>query len=146
MTPRERARKSAGKMWEEDNASKWMGMSIADIDEGTATLELTVAGHHCNGHGMCHGGVIFSLADSAFAFACNSRNQRTVAQHNIISYIRPASEGDRLLAVSREVSLSGRSGIYDTRVTNQNSQVIAEFRGCSRIIGGTLFKELESAK
>ena len=146
MTPRERARKSANSMWEDDNASKWIGVSIAEIDEGTATLELTVASHHCNGHGMCHGGVIFSLADSAFAFACNSRNQRTVAQHNTISYLRPANEGDKLRAVAHEISLSGRSGVYDTRVTNQSNHVIAEFRGCSRIIGGTLFEEQESAK
>ncbi|SEG10939.1 acyl-CoA thioesterase [Jhaorihella thermophila] len=141
MTPQERARRSAQAMWAEDNASKWAGMEITHIDEGTATLELTVEPHHCNGHGICHGGVTFMLADSAFAFACNSRNQSTVAQHNVISFIAPGRQGDRLRAVAREVSLTGRSGIYDVTVTNQDGTVIAEFRGMSRAIKGQLFKE-----
>ena len=141
MTPTERARKSAEAMWADDNASKWAGMEITHIDEGTATLALTVAAHHCNGHAICHGGVIFMLADSAFAFACNSRNQSTVAQHNLINYLAPGREGDRLTAAAREVSLNGRSGIYDVTVTNQDGQTIAEFRGMSRAIKGQLFDE-----
>lgn len=141
MTPQERARRSARAMWAEDNASKWAGMEITHIDEGTATLEMTVQAHHCNGHGICHGGVTFMLADSAFAFACNSRNQATVAQHNVISFIAPGRQGDRLRAVAREVSLTGRSGIYDVTVTNQDGTVIAEFRGMSRAIRGHLFQE-----
>ncbi len=141
MTPTERARKSAEAMWANDNASKWAGMAITDVDEGTATLELTVEAHHCNGHAICHGGVIFMLADSAFAFACNSRNQSTVAQHNLINYLAPGMQGDRLTALAREVSLTGRSGIYDVTVTNQDGQKIAEFRGMSRAIKGQLFEE-----
>ncbi|TDK43828.1 hydroxyphenylacetyl-CoA thioesterase PaaI [Antarcticimicrobium luteum] len=141
MTPTERAKKSADAMWANDNASKWAGMEITHIDEGTATLDLTVEAHHCNGHAICHGGVIFMLADSAFAFACNSRNQSTVAQHNLINFLAPGKQGDRLTAHAREVSLTGRSGIYDVTVTNQDGQRIAEFRGMSRAIKGHLFDE-----
>ncbi|MEM9342310.1 MAG: hydroxyphenylacetyl-CoA thioesterase PaaI [Pseudomonadota bacterium] len=141
MTPKERAEKSAAAMWSYDRASAWLGMSLDDVDEGTATLSLIVEQHHTNGHGMCHGGVIFALADSAFAFACNSRNQSSVAQHNTITYVAPGKLGDRLIAVAREVSLSGRSGIYDVSVKAQSGELIAEFRGCSRAIPGTLFEE-----
>lgn len=141
MTPKERARKSADTMWRDDEASAWIGMEIKDVDEGTATLSLKVQKHHTNGHGNCHGGVTFTLADSAFAFACNSRNQRSVAQHNTISYIAPAQLDDTLTATAREVSLVGRSGIYDVTVVNQDNIIIAEFRGCSRAIRGNLFEE-----
>ena len=141
MTPKERAHKSAQAMWENDKASKWIGMQISNMDEGIASLNLTVQDNHCNGHGICHGGIIFSLADSAFAFACNSRNQATVAQHNTISYIAPGQLGDTLTADAREVSLSGRNGIYDVTVINQDNKKIAEFRGMSRAINGNLFLE-----
>lgn len=143
MTPEQRAKESAAVMWADDNASSWFGFAREKIGEGTATLSLTVTTHHTNGHGMCHGGVIFALADSAFAFACNSRNQVTVAQHNTITFIAPGQIGDILTAQAREVSLTGRSGIYDVTVTNQSGTHIAEFRGCSRSIGGTLFDEEE---
>ncbi len=141
MTPQQRAERSSQAMWAEDNASKWAGMEITEIAEGRAVLELTVEAHHCNGHGICHGGITFMLADSAFAFACNSRNQATVAQHNIISYLAPGRKGDRLRAEATELSLTGRSGIYDVKVTNQSGTVIAEFRGMSRAIKGQLFEE-----
>ncbi len=141
MTPQDRARKAAAVMWADDNASKWTGMTLAEVDEGTATLEMTIEPHHCNGHGICHGGVTFMLADSAFAYACNSRNQSTLAQHNLISFLAPGRVGDRLTATAAEVSLAGRSGIYDVTVTNQNGQKIAEFRGMSRAIKGQLFQE-----
>lgn len=141
MTPRERATCSATAMWEADNASKWAGMVLGDVDEGQAALSLVVAPHHCNGHGICHGGVTFMLADSAFAFACNSRNQSTLAQHNVISYIAPGRLGDTLTAHATEVSMSGRSGIYDVKVTTQVGTLIAEFRGMSRTIKGQLFDE-----
>jgi acyl-CoA thioesterase len=90
-----------------------------------------------NGHGIAHGGFIFTLADSAFAFACNSHNERAVAAQGGITFIRPGKLGDQLVATAREVSKSGRSGIYDVRVT-AGDVVIAEFRGHSRTIGGTL--------
>lgn len=141
MTPDDRAQKSAHHMWQQDHASQWMGMEMTHISEGEAVMELTVKKHHCNGHGMCHGGVIFTLADSAFAFACNSRNQVTVAQHNSITYIASGRLGDRLSAKATEISLTGRSGITDVQVTNQSGVLIAEFRGLSRSIKGTVFDE-----
>lgn len=141
MTTKERAEKSAAAMWANDNASVWMGMELIEVDEGRAVLALTIAPHHANGHGICHGGITFTLADSAFAFACNSRNQATVAQHNVISYTAPAKVGDRLTATATEVSLAGRSGIYDVQVTNSAGQVVAEFRGFSRTISGQHFQE-----
>ena len=142
MTPKERAEESAAMMWAEDNASKWAGIEITHIDEGTATAELTVEAHHCNGHKICHGGVTFLLADSAFAFACNSYNRLAVAQHNTISFMRPGRVGAMLVAEAREVSLAGRSGIYDVTVRD-GASVIAEFRGASRLIDGAHF-EMES--
>ncbi|NOE35778.1 hydroxyphenylacetyl-CoA thioesterase PaaI [Ruegeria sp. HKCCD7318] len=141
MTPKERAEKSAAAMWANDEASKWFGMELAQVDEGHAILTLTVAEHHCNGHGICHGGVTHALADSAFAFACNSRNVSTVGQHTMMSYLAPGKKGDRLTATASEVNVSGRSGIYDVRVTNQDNTLIAEFRGMSRAVGGQNFQE-----
>ncbi len=128
-------------MWSSDQASRWLGMRLVSVDVGTATLTLEVAAHHCNGHGICHGGITFALADSAFAFACNSRNQATVAQHNAITYIAPAQLGDTLTATARELSLTGRSGIYDIRVADQDDRTVAEMRGLSRAIKGRLFEE-----
>ncbi|WP_300056514.1 hydroxyphenylacetyl-CoA thioesterase PaaI [uncultured Roseobacter sp.] len=141
LTSKERAERSAQAMWAPDRASHWMGMALHEVDEGTATLSLEVQPHHCNGHGMCHGGVTFALADSAFAFACNSRNRTTVAQQNSITYVAPAHQGDTLTARAEERALNGRSGIYDVQVTNQTGAVIAEFRGLSRQIKGQLFNE-----
>ncbi len=141
MTPKERAEKSAAAMWANDEASKWFGMEIVEVDEGGAVLAMTVEKHHCNGHGTCHGGVSHALADSAFAFACNSRNKSTVGQHTVMSYLSPGRLGDRLTATATEVSLTGRSGIYDVRVTNQDNTLIAEFRGMSRTINGQHFEE-----
>ena len=141
MDPNERARASAEAMWADDGASQALGMEIVAVEEGSATLCIKIGQHHCNGHGNCHGGIIFSLADSAFAFACNSRNQRAVAQHAFVSYVSPARKGDILTARAREVSLSGRNGIYDVSVMRQNGDVIAEFRGASRAVSGHLFDE-----
>lgn len=128
-------------MWASDDASKWLGMALAAVTPGGAVLTLTVEKHHTNGHDICHGGVIFSLADSAFAFACNSYNKLAVAQHNIISFIAPGRLGDTLTATAHEVSLLGRNGIYDVRVTRGDGTVIAEMRGCSRVIAGQHFDE-----
>lgn len=141
MTPKERAERAATALWEQDSASRWLGMEIESVDEGVAVLTLIVQPHHANGHGICHGGITYALADSAFAVACNSRNQSTVAQHNSISYIAPAKLGDVLRAHARELSLSGRNGIYDVIVSNQHGERIAFFRGCSRSIRGRLFDE-----
>ena len=131
------ARASAEAMWEKDLASRNLGMSLDAVGPGEATLSLTVTAEMTNGHKTCHGGYIFTLADSAFAFACNSYNQNTVAQHCSVTFLRPAFEGDRLTASAREVSRIGRGGIYDIKVTNQNGEHVAEFRGHSRTVKGT---------
>jgi len=141
LTAKIRAERAAEVMWSDDRASTWFGMTLDHVDEGCARLSLTVASHHANGHGICHGGVIFALADSAFAFACNSRNQSTVAQHNSITYIAPAHVGDKLVAEAQEVNLTGRNGVYDVAVRTESRIKIAEFRGCSRSVCGTLFEE-----
>ena len=137
LSPDQLARACADAMWREDNASSGLGMEILDIGAGRATLAMTVGPNMVNGHGIAHGGFIFTLADSTFAFACNSYNERTVAAHGNISFIRPGKLGDRLVATAREVSRSGRSGIYDIRVTVDDT-TIAELRGHSRTIGGAL--------
>jgi acyl-CoA thioesterase len=135
-----RARRAAQAMWSNDGASAWLGMELGEVTEGAATLTLIVAAHHCNGMGNCHGGVIFALADSAFAFACNSRNRATVGMHATISYLAPARRGDRLTATARETQLAGRNGIYDVEVAGPSGP-IAQFRGMSRAVPGTLFPE-----
>ncbi len=141
VTLDKRAARAAEAMWRNDKASRWMGMELGFVAEGVATLSLEVGERHCNGHGSCHGGVIFSLADSAFAFACNSRNQSTVAQHSVISFVAPARRGDRLTASAREVSMKGRNGIYDVTVRNQHDETVAAMRGMSRAVAGRLFQE-----
>ena len=136
MDAEARARACADAMWRDDRASRALGMRLDAVGPGHARLSLTVTETMVNGHGMCHGGMIFSLADSAFAFACNSHNDRAVAAQGSISFLRPGKLGDRLVATAREISRSGRSGIYDVTVTGGDT-VIAEFRGHSRSIGGT---------
>ena len=130
------ARACAEAMWKEDDASRGLGMEIVDVRSGEATLTMTVEPHMVNGQRIAHGGFIFLLADSAFAFACNSHNQRAVAAHCDIAFIKPGKLGDKLVATAREISRSGRSGIYDVCVTADDT-VVAEFRGHSRTIGGT---------
>jgi acyl-CoA thioesterase len=136
LSPDDLARACAEAMWKEDDASKGLGMEIVEIGSGWATLSMTVQPHMVNGQRIAHGGFIFTLADSAFAFACNTHNERVVAAQGNITFIRPGKLGDRLVATAREISRSGRSGIYDVRVT-AGDVVIAEFRGHSRAIGGT---------
>ena len=130
----ELARACADAMWKEDGASKSLGMVIMRIKPGEAVLAMTVKPNMVNGHGIAHGGFIFALADSAFAFACNSHNVRAVAAQCDISFIRPGKLGDRLVATAREISRTGRSGIYDVRVTVDET-AIAELRGHSRTLG-----------
>jgi acyl-CoA thioesterase len=140
------ARACAEAMWKEDDASKGLGMELVEVKPGHATLAMTVQPHMVNGQRIAHGGFIFTLADSAFAFACNSHNERAVAAEGNISFIRPGKLGDRLVATAREISRSGRSGIYDVRVTVGDT-VIAEFRGHSRVITGTwLPAEMDASK
>jgi acyl-CoA thioesterase len=132
------AQVSADAMWAEDKASRAMGMKVEKVGPGLAVLSMSVGADMVNGHGFCHGGYIFSLADSAFAFACNSHNQRHVAQHCQISYLAPGRLGMRLVAEARERHRAERSGLYDVTVKSDAGEVIAEFRGHSRSIPGTL--------
>ena len=136
MSPKKIAEKSASKILNRDKTCRWMGITLEEVNEGSASLSLTIKGPHINGHGICHGGIIFTLADSAFAFACNSRNRASVAQHATITFIEPAQLGDNLIACAREISLVKRNGIYDVTVRNQNGNLIAEFRGYSRTVNG----------
>jgi acyl-CoA thioesterase len=129
------ARACADAMWNDDGASQGLGMEILDVKAGQATLAMTVEPHMVNGHGIAHGGFIFLLADSTFAFACNSHNERAVAAQCNISFIKPGKLGDRLVATAKEISWTGRSGIYDVRVT-VDGVAIAELRGHSRTVGG----------
>jgi acyl-CoA thioesterase len=135
------ARASAEAMWAEDKASQGLGMQIVEVGPGHARLAMVVTERMTNGHGSCHGGFIFTLADSAFAFACNSHGQRAVAQHCSITYVAPGRLGMRLVAEARERHRAERSGVYDVTVKSEAGETIAEFRGHSRSIPGMLVPE-----
>lgn len=138
--PEETARRSAEAMWDGDAASQALGMRILGVGPGTANLEMTVRKDMVNGHGIGHGGFTFSLADSAFAFACNSYNRRTVAHTCRITYLAPTRLGDVLVAEAREREREGRDGVYDVVVRNADG-VVAEFVGTSKEIRGSLYEE-----
>jgi len=138
MDEQETARACADAMWAEDRASQGLGMEIVSVEPGKAVLTMTVREDMVNGHAICHGGFMFLLADSAFAFSCNTYDQRTVAQSCAISFLKPVKLGDRLTATAAERWREGRSGIYDITVTDQTGTTVAEFRGQSRTIAGRL--------
>ncbi len=115
-----------------------MGMQLLECTPGQARLQMTVQALHLNGHRICHGGFIFTLADSTFAFACNSYNQNTVASGCTIEFLKPAVQGDVLTCTGVEQVLQGRHGVYDMTVTNQNGEVVAVMRGKSAQIKGTV--------
>ncbi len=125
----------ADAMWREDRASAGLGMRLEAVGPGRAVLSLTVDAAMVNGHGICHGGCIFALADSAMAFACNSHGLHALAQHCSITFIRPAHLGETLTAVAVERTRGARAGIYDVRVSGGDGAVVAEFRGHSRTTG-----------
>jgi acyl-CoA thioesterase len=138
----ERARRVGETMFAVDTASKdTMGMELLSCEPGRAVIRMTVQGLHLNGHQICHGGFIFTLADSTFAFACNSYNRNTVAAGASIEFLKPAHAGDVLTCEAVEQVMSGRHGVYDMKVTNQRSEVVAMFRGKSAQIPGTVFPE-----
>jgi acyl-CoA thioesterase len=124
------------RLFESDQASKALGMRIVEVTPGSALLTMAVRADMLNGHRMCHGGLIATLADSAFAFACNSYNEMTVASGFAIELLAPGRLGDLLSARCTEVSKAGRTGVYDTEVTNQRGERIAMFRGRSYTIKG----------
>ena len=142
MTPHEIARKVGETMFPVDVASKdTMGMKLLACEPGRAVMQMEVKALHLNGHQICHGGFIFTLADSTFAFACNSYNKNAVAAGCSIEFLRPGKLGDVLTCEGVEQTLSGRHGIYDMKVTNQHGEVVAVFRGKSAQIAGTVFPE-----
>ena len=141
------ARRVGESMYAADAASReTMGIELLACEPGRATMRMVVKPLHLNGHQICHGGFIFTLADSTFAFACNSRNHNTVANGCSIEFLRPAHEGDVLTAESVEQNLAGRHGIYDIRVNNQKGQAVALFRGKSTQIAGTVIPADEEHK
>ena len=142
----ELARRVGAAMYAADAASKdTMGMQLVQCEPGRATMTMPVRALHLNGHQICHGGFIFTLADSTFAFACNSYNKNTVAAGCSIEFLKPGHLGDVLTCEGVEQTLSGRHGIYDMKVTNQRGQVIALFRGKSAQIQGTVIPETADA-
>jgi acyl-CoA thioesterase len=132
------ARLSAEAMWADDNASRGLGMRLERVGPGTAVLSMEVGAQMVNGLGVCHGGFVFTLADSACAFASNSYNQRMLLQSSQITLIAPARLGVRLVAEGRERHRTDRSGIYDVTVRTEAGETIAEFRGHVRSIPGSL--------
>jgi len=130
------AERVAARMFEGDRASRALGMRIESVAPGRAEMTMTVRDDMVNGHAICHGGYIFLLADSTFAFACNSYNRNTVAQGCAIDYLAPAHVGDALRAIGVERSRGGRTGVYDIEVRNQDGKTIALFRGKSYRVDG----------
>jgi acyl-CoA thioesterase len=129
-------RQVADHLFAGDNASRGLGMAIDAVGDGTATLSMRVRDDMLNGHAICHGGFITTLADSAFAFACNSRNAVTVASGLSVEFLRPAKGGDVLTATAVEVTSAGRTGVWDMTVTNQAGERVALVRGKAHRLEG----------
>ncbi len=132
------ARACANAMWAEDTASRSLGVQLISVEPGHAVLAMMVTEAMVNGYNICHGGFIFTLADSAFAYASNTYNQRTVAQHCDMTFLNPAQFGDRLVANAVERHRADRSGMYDVTVSRDEGFIIAEFRGIGRVVGGEI--------
>jgi acyl-CoA thioesterase len=129
------ARRGALAMWAQDAASAGLGMELVDVGPGRARLRMAVTASMVNGHAIAHGGLVFTLADSAFALACNTHGTVTVASGADISFVAPARLGDVLLAEAVEQAVHGRSGVTDVRVTREDGELVALFRGRSRSLG-----------
>jgi acyl-CoA thioesterase len=123
-------------MWAADTASHRLGIELDEVGDGRSRVRMRVAGWMLNGHGLCHGGLIFALADTAFALACNSGPEDAVAAACDVVFVAPARAGDELIAQAEERTRFGRSGVYDVTVRRADGSVIAEFRGHSRVVGG----------
>ena len=136
MTPQQVAEAARDAMWEDDRASRGLGMEVLAVGPGSATLTMAVREDMLNGHDICHGGFVTTLADSAFAFACNAYNEVTVASGFDVNLVAAARRGDRLTARAVEVAKSGRTGVYDVTVTNQRGETVAAFRGRSYTMKG----------
>jgi acyl-CoA thioesterase len=132
------ATRSAHAMLDSDAASRAAGIALLEVGPGRAVATMTVTDDMLNGHGIAHGGYVFMLADTTFAVACNSYGRRTVAAGCDITYLSPAKAGDELVAEAAERAVQGRSGLYDVSVRRTDGTVVAEMRGRSRTIDGTL--------
>jgi len=139
------AEATATAMFSRDRAAQALGMKIVRVQPGAALLTMTVRGDMVNGHHICHGGMIFSLADTAFAYACNSYNKNTVASACHIDFLAPAKEGDTLEAEAVERSAAGRTGVYDISVRVAGGKTVALFRGKSYRINGEVIAGLQQA-
>jgi acyl-CoA thioesterase len=135
------AERAAAALYERDRASQMLGMRLEEAQPGRARVAMRVRAEMLNGHGVCHGGLVFALADSAFAFACNGGNESTVAAAASIDFLTAAREGDELSAEAHEVWRTRRNGIYEITVTNQRGERVALFRGRSYRISGTVVNE-----
>jgi acyl-CoA thioesterase len=131
-----KAERIAEAIWPGDAASRWLGMKIEEVRAGYARLSMRVTANMVNGQNVCHGGLIFALADSSFGYACNSHNQRALAAGASIKFLASGLLNDILLAECVEGAKEGRRGIYDARVTNQKGETIALFRGESATVKG----------
>jgi acyl-CoA thioesterase len=136
--PQSVAAAAAHAMYAQDHVSQGLGMRVLEIRPGYARLSMRVREDMVNGHRICHGGLIFTLADSAFAFACNSYDSMTVAASATVEFLLPGRRGDELTAIAQERSRSRRTGIYDVDVRNQQGDCVALFRGRSHEIGGSV--------
>lgn len=141
LKARKLAEQTAQALYRQDSLSRAFDMKIEQIDPGRACLSMRIRPDMVNGHGSCHGGVLFAFADSAFAFACNTYNARTVAAAASIEFLQAAREGDELTAVASEIWRSRRSGLYDVAITNQKQERIALFRGRSHQLDGKVIND-----
>ena len=139
LTAQQIAERCAALMWAGDAAAQGLGIELVEVGPGMARVSMAVRADMVNGHGVCHGGFIFTVADCAFSYACNTHNHRTVASGADISFLAPARLGDRLQGLGRVRQQGGRSGIYDIEVTDQSGSTIALFRGRSARIKGQFF-------
>jgi acyl-CoA thioesterase len=137
MNPQEIAERTSELIKRDDRASRWLGIELEEIRPGYARMTMRVAEHMVNAQNVCHGGLLFALADSSFGYACNTHNQRTLAASCAIEFLAPAHAGDRLTAEAVEVARAGRQSIYDVRVTNQHRHTIALFRGKATAVKGS---------
>lgn len=135
MNAEETAAATARKMQASDEAGKLVGIALDEVRPGYARMSLTVEKRHTQALGVCHGGMIFMLADAAFAYACNSHGAPAATQHSQVSFLAPARAGDILTAEARERHRKGRSGLYDVDIVNQDGEIVAVMRGAARLVG-----------
>ena len=140
------AEAAGASMYARDRAAQVLGIALLAVRPGFARMRMTVRDDMVNGHDTCHGGLIFALADTAFAYACNSHNRNAVAQHCTITFVQPAQKGETLVAEAAEQSLDGRNGVYDTKVENERGELVALFRGASRVIPGDVARNVRAGK